>query len=45
MKLTDLLTVYINAAYAGLYVVTHEPDEAERKIAQLAKQHEWKLAA
>jgi hypothetical protein len=26
-------------------VLTHEPDEAEREIAQLARQQNWKLAA
>lgn len=45
MKLADQLTGYIHAAFTGLWVVTHEPDEAERELAQLAKQQSWKLAA
>src|SRR5437899_884279 len=45
MKLTDQLTDYVNAAFTGLWVLTHEPDEAEREIVQHAKQQKWKLAA
>jgi hypothetical protein len=45
MKLTDQLTDYVHAAFTGLWLVTHEPDEAEREIARHALQHQWKLAA
>src|SRR5436305_1817077 len=45
MNLTDLLTDYVNAAFSGLWVVTSEPDEAEREITQLARGRGWKLAA
>jgi len=45
MKLSELLIDYIHAAYSGLWVLTHEPDEAEREITQLAREHKWKLAA
>src|SRR5689334_10885638 len=45
MTLSEQLTDYVNAAFAGLWVQTHEPDEAEREIAQLARQRKWKLAA
>jgi hypothetical protein len=45
MKLTDQLTDYINAAFTGLWVQTHEADEAERDIVRLARQRNWKVAA
>jgi hypothetical protein len=45
MNLTDQLTDYVHAAFSGLWVVTQEPDEAEREIAQLARSKGWKLAA
>jgi hypothetical protein len=45
MNLTDLLTDYVNAAFSGLWVLTQEPDEAEREITQLARSRGWKLAA
>lgn len=44
MNLTEQLTDYIRAAFSGLYLVTHEPDEAEREIAVLARSQDWKLA-
>lgn len=44
MTLTDQLTDYIHAAFTGLWVHTHEPDEAEREIIQLATQKKWKIA-
>jgi hypothetical protein len=44
MNLTDQLTDYIRAAFTGLWVQTHEPDEAEREIAQHARQQGWRLA-
>src|SRR5438309_10907750 len=45
MSLTDQLPDYVNAAFSGLWVLTQEPDEAEREVAQLARQRGWKLAA
>jgi len=44
MKLTDQLTEYVNAAFSGLWVQTHETDEAEREITQLAREENWKVA-
>ncbi len=44
MKLTDQLTDYINAACTGLWVQSHEADEAEREILQLARRQHWKAA-
>ncbi len=45
MTLTEQLPDYVNACFTGLWVVTHEPDEAEREIARLAAASEWRLAA
>jgi hypothetical protein len=44
MTLSDELTDYVRAAFTGLWVQTHEPDKAEREIAQHARQQKWKLA-
>src|SRR5438105_4350500 len=44
MTLTEQLTDYINAAFTGLWVLTSEPDEAEREILQHARQNKWKVA-
>ena len=44
MNLTEQLTDYVNACFTGIWVQTHEPDEAEREITQLARQRGWKLA-
>lgn len=44
MKLCDQLTEYIHAAFSGLWVQTHEPDEAEREIVQHARQQGWRVA-
>jgi hypothetical protein len=44
MTLTDHLTDYIHAAFTGLWVNTHEPDEAEREIILLATSKKWKAA-
>jgi hypothetical protein len=44
MKLTDLLTSYIAAAFTGIWVTTHEADEAEREITQHARRQKWKVA-
>ena len=44
MKLTDQLTDYINAAFTGFWVQTHEADEAEREIVHHAHQKKWKIA-
>ena len=44
MKLCDQLTDYVNAAFTGLWVQSHEPDEAEKEIIQHAKTKDWKVA-
>jgi len=44
MTLADQLNDYVNAAFSGLWVQTHEPDEAEREILQHARDHQWHVA-
>jgi hypothetical protein len=44
MTLAEQLTDYIHAAFSGLWVQTHEPDEAQREILQHARQQEWQVA-
>jgi hypothetical protein len=44
MKLTDQLTDYINAAFTGLWILTSEPDEAEREIVRHAGNQNWNVA-
>ncbi|MGE3407553.1 MAG: AAA family ATPase [Pirellulales bacterium] len=44
MRLTDQLHDYVQAAFTGLWVQTHEPDEAEKEILQHAQQHNWRVA-
>ena len=40
MKLSDQIHDYVNAAFTGLWIQTHEPDEAEREIVQHARQQQ-----
>ncbi len=44
MNLADEITDYVNAAFSGLWIVTHEPDEAEREILRHAQAHKWHVA-
>jgi len=44
MSLADQLNDYVNAAFTGLWVQTHEPDEAEREILKHARHHQWRVA-
>ena len=44
MKLTEQLTSYINAAFTGIWIQTHEPDEAERELIHQAHKQHWKIA-
>jgi hypothetical protein len=44
MTLAEQLTDYVHAAFSGLWVQTHEPDEAQREILQHARQQEWQVA-
>lgn len=44
MKLIEQLTEYVRAAFTGIWVHTHEADEAEREIFHHARQEHWKIA-
>lgn len=44
MSLTEQLTDYVNAAFTGLWIHTHEPDEAEREILRHAEDKKWRVA-
>jgi hypothetical protein len=44
MTFSNRLEEYIAAAFSGLYVLTHEPDEAAAEIAILCRQRQWRLA-
>jgi hypothetical protein len=44
MTLSERITDYVNAAFTGLWIATHEPDEAEREIAGCARDRGWKIA-
>ena len=44
MTLSEQLTDFVRAAFTGLWVQSHEPDEAEREITRLARQEKWRLA-
>lgn len=41
-SLMEILPDYIRAAFSGLWIVTHEPDEAERDIFELANAEDWR---
>ena len=43
MSLVTTLTDYINAAFAGIWIETREPDEAEREIVKHAKEKKWRI--
>lgn len=43
--LSNTITPYINAAFAGLWVETHEPAELERELAALCHANEWQFEA
>jgi hypothetical protein len=44
MKLSTTIEQYIAAAFAGIYVQTHEPDDAVAQIQSLCKKHDWTCA-
>jgi hypothetical protein len=45
MALSETLRDYIAAAFTGLWVQTHEPDEALKEITGLCQQQKWSLAS
>jgi hypothetical protein len=44
MLLAEQLNDYVDAAFIGLWVQTHEADEAEREILQHAREQQWRVA-
>ncbi len=44
MTLTEQITDYVHAAMSGLYILTSEPDEAERDLLRHARERGWKVA-
>ena len=45
MTLAEQVTEYVHAAFAGLWVQTSEPDEAERELVEHGRQRNWVMAA
>ena len=43
-SLTTRLQELISACFTGLWIETHEPDEAIREITTLARNEHWRLA-
>jgi hypothetical protein len=41
--LATRITELVNAAFTGLYIESHEPDEAIRDLTQLARRESWRL--
>ncbi len=44
MQLAQRLTEYISACFTGLWIESHEHDDALREIAQLCREQNWRLA-
>jgi len=44
VTLSLTLTEYIRAAFSGIWIQTHEPDEAQREIFDLCSREGWTLA-
>lgn len=44
MRLAEELSEYVRACFSGLWIETHEPDEALTEIGQLCRQENWRLA-
>jgi hypothetical protein len=45
MPLSETLRDYVAAAFAGIWVQSHEPDEALKEIAACCRHEKWTLAA
>src|SRR3990170_4969467 len=44
MSLTQRLAEYVSACFTGLWIQSFEHDDALREIAQMCRDHDWKLA-
>lgn len=45
MTLSERLSEYVRAAFSGVWVQSHEHDDAIAEIASLCRQNDWTLAA
>ncbi|HPM85084.1 MAG TPA: AAA family ATPase, partial [Candidatus Anammoximicrobium sp.] len=43
MQLPQQLTEYISACFTGLWVQSHEHDDALTEIAQMCRDQEWRM--
>ena len=44
MSLTQQLNEYVSACFTGLWIQSHEQDDAVTEIAQLCRDEDWRLA-
>lgn len=44
MKLSDRLVELVRACFTGIWIESHEHDDALREISQLCREQEWRLA-
>ena len=44
MRFAEQLGDYVNAAFSGLWIHSHECDEAQREIVRLSESRHWRLA-
>jgi len=44
MTLSERLSEYVRAAFSGLWVRSHEPDDAIAELAALCRAESWALA-
>ena len=44
MTLSDRLAEYISACFTGLWIESHEHDDALREIAQMCRDQQWQMA-
>ena len=44
MTLTERLTEYISACFTGIWIESHEHEDALREIAQLCRDQQWNVA-
>ena len=44
MTLAERLSEYVRACFTGLWIVSHEHDDALKEIAELCRREKWRLA-
>jgi hypothetical protein len=45
MTLAERLGEYVRACFTGIWIETHEQDDALLEIAQLCREEQWSLAS